>query len=63
LVKIVDSGGNLVKELGIASGGEAKWDVTNTAFKRVSSGVYFVLSSTDENGGSLSNVGKVLVIN
>lgn len=63
LVKIVDASGNLVKELGIAENGSVQWDVTNLAFKRVTSGVYFVLCSTDENGGNMANVGKVLVIN
>lgn len=62
IVKIVDASGNIVKELR-SEGGEAKWDVTNLSFNRVSSGVYFVMSSTGENGGNLSNVGKVLVIN
>lgn len=63
LVKIVDSRGNLVKELGHISGGEAKWDVTDMSFRRVGSGVYFILTSTDENSGKLANVGKILVVN
>ena len=63
LVKIVDSRGNLVKELGHVSGGEAKWDVTDMSFRRVGSGVYFILTSTDENSGKLANVGKILVVN
>lgn len=63
LVKIMDSRGNLVKELGHVSGGEVKWDVTDMSFRRVGSGVYFILTSTDENSGKLANVGKILVVN
>lgn len=63
VVKITDASGNIVKELIADGSGEARWDVTNLAFKRVSSGVYFILSSNGESGGSLANVGKVLVIN
>lgn len=63
LVKIVDASGNLIKELGVISDGEAKWDVTDTAFRRVSSGVYFILCSATEEGDNFSNVGKVLVVN
>lgn len=62
-IKIVDSRGNLVKELGQLSGGEIRWDVTDLSFRRVGSGVYFILSSTDENSGNLSNVGKILIVN
>lgn len=63
LVKIVDASGNLVKELGVVADGKGQWDVTNLAFKRVSSGVYFVLSSSADTNGTFANVGKVLVIN
>lgn len=63
LVKIANAGGHVVKELGLASGGEVKWDVTDLSFRRVNSGVYFILCSTDADSGSLANVGKVLVIN
>lgn len=63
LVKIANAGGHVVKELGFAAGGEAKWDVTDLSFRRVNSGVYFILCSTDADGGALANVGKVLVIN
>lgn len=62
LVKIVDASGNIVKELGPASG-DVQWNVTNHQFKRVSSGVYFVLASAGENESSFSTVGKILVIN
>lgn len=63
LVKIVDASGNLVKELGVVADGKGQWDVTNLAFKRVSSGVYFVLCSSADTDGTFANVGKVLVIN
>lgn len=62
LVKIIDASGNLVKELGLCSK-EARWDVTDVHFRRAGTGVYFVLSSTDENGGNFANVGKILVVN
>ncbi|MDE5868705.1 MAG: T9SS type A sorting domain-containing protein, partial [Muribaculaceae bacterium] len=42
LVKITDNAGNLIKELGFADGGSARWDVTNLNNKRVRSGVYYV---------------------
>ena len=63
LVKISDARGNLVKELGHAAGGEVKWDVTDLSFRRVGSGVYFILTSADENSGSVASVGKILVVN
>lgn len=63
LVKIVDSRGNLVKELGQMSGGELKWDVTDMSFRRVGSGVYFILSSGNEAMSNFANVGKILVVN
>jgi len=63
LVKIIDAGGNTVKELGLAEDGEVKWDVTNLNMKRVRSGVYYVLSSTGPDQSNKANVGKVLVVN
>lgn len=63
LVKIADSGGHVIKELGVTTGSEVQWDVTNTAYKRVNSGVYYILASpTSEDSGS-AIVGKVLVVN
>ncbi|MCH5222888.1 MAG: hypothetical protein J1E82_02515 [Muribaculaceae bacterium] len=62
LVKIVDSGGNLVKELGIVSGFDILWDISDTNFNRVSSGVYYILVSPSNESGSYSTVGKILVI-
>ena len=63
LVKIIDASGNLVKELGVVTGGKGRWDATNLAFKRVSSGVYFVLCSSADTNGTFASVGKVLVVN
>ncbi len=63
LVKIMDSGGNIVKELGLASDGLVQWDVTNMNLKRVPAGVYFVLSSSGPDSSGFANVGKVLVVN
>lgn len=63
LVKIVDAGGNLIKEVGFATGGEARWDVTNLNSKRVPGGVYYVLASGAPDGEGFSTVGKVLVVN
>lgn len=63
LVKIVDSAGNIVKELGNASGSEVLWDGTNHQFKRVSSGVYHILCSGEDGSGSFARRGKVLIVN
>ncbi len=63
IVKIVDSMGALVRELGPAEAGVVKWDATNMNYQRVGSGVYYVLSSSgpahEEN---LANVAKILII-
>ena len=63
VVKIADSAGNVIKELGRESGSEAKWDVTNMRFQRVASGVYYIMVSPGENSSSSAIVGKVLVVN
>lgn len=62
LVKIVDASGNIVKEFGPVSG-DVQWNVTNHQYKKVSSGVYFVLASSGENESSFATVGKILVVN
>lgn len=62
LVKIVDSSGNLVKELGRAETGSIQWDVNNLYSKRVNTGVYYILSSPASGSGE-SNVGKILIMN
>ncbi|MCM1290581.1 MAG: T9SS type A sorting domain-containing protein [Prevotella sp.] len=63
LVKIVDSAGNMVKELGHANGGSVQWDATNLDLKRVRSGVYYVMTSAQSGDSSSAKVGKILVIN
>lgn len=63
LVKIVDASGNLVREFVSESGGEVKWDVTNHQFRRVGSGVYFVLASGMDPDEGFSSVAKILVVN
>lgn len=63
LVKIVDNAGSLVRELGLAAGGEIRWNITDMRSKRVRSGVYYVLASAGPNGESWTNKGKILVIN
>lgn len=62
LVKIVDSAGNLVKELGRAENGVIQWDGTNHQQRRVRSGVYYIFTS-GTNGDSSSNSGKIVVVN
>ena len=62
LVKIADSAGNLVKELGRMEGFELKWDISDVNYRRVGSGVYYILVSPGDESGSFSKVGKILVI-
>ena len=61
-VKITDVAGNLVKDLGIMSGFEMLWDLSDTKFNRVKSGVYHIMISPGNENGSYSGVGKILVI-
>ncbi|MDE6683099.1 MAG: T9SS type A sorting domain-containing protein, partial [Muribaculaceae bacterium] len=63
LVKITDSAGNLVKELGFADDGTIRWDVTNLNNKRVRSGVYYVLASGGPESSGFSAATKILVVN
>ncbi len=63
IVKIADSAGNIVRELGPASGGRVQWDACGMDLNRVPSGVYFVLASSGPGGGSYSEATKILVIN
>ncbi|MCH5236944.1 MAG: hypothetical protein J1E95_04005 [Muribaculaceae bacterium] len=62
IVKIADSAGNLVKELGRMEGFELKWDISDVNYRRVGSGVYYILVSPGDESGSFSKVGKILVI-
>lgn len=61
-VKIVDSAGNLVKELGIVSGFDILWDLSDSKFNRVKSGIYHIMVSPSDETSSYSTVGKILVI-
>ncbi|MDE5903033.1 MAG: hypothetical protein K2H21_07425 [Muribaculaceae bacterium] len=63
LVKIADSRGTIVRELGRAEGGSIQWDLNNLQFRRVQTGVYYILASPTGDSGSESRVGKVLVMN
>ncbi|MDE5886911.1 MAG: T9SS type A sorting domain-containing protein [Muribaculaceae bacterium] len=63
LVKIVDAGGNMVKELGPVNGEKIEWDGTNLHFKKLNSGVYFILESSGDGTNNFSKVGKILMIN
>lgn len=63
IVKIADSHGHMVRELGFAANGLIRWDVADINHRRVGSGVYFVLASTGPDDQSLSKVAKILVVN
>ncbi|MDE6011110.1 MAG: T9SS type A sorting domain-containing protein [Muribaculaceae bacterium] len=63
LVKIVDTKGHLVRELGRAEGGSIQWDVNNLHYRRVQTGVYYILVSPGTDAGGESRVGKILVMN
>jgi hypothetical protein len=58
-VRITDLRGNLVASI-VSAGGTAVWDGKNRNNERVSTGVYFALSSDEE--GSSTCVSKILVI-
>lgn len=62
-VKICDSAGNIIREIGPAQGGSVQWDVCGFDLNRVESGVYFVLASSGPGNGNFSEATKVLVIN
>lgn len=63
LVKIVDAKGHLVRELGRAEGGSIQWDVNNLHYRRVQTGVYYILCSPGADAGGETRVGKILVMN
>ena len=62
LVKITDVAGNLVKDLGIMSGFEMLWDISDSNFNRVRSGVYHIMVSPANENSSYKGVGKILVV-
>lgn len=61
-VKITDVHGNLVKDLGIMTGFEMLWDISDSNFNRVKSGVYHIMISPSDESSSYSAVGKILVV-
>lgn len=61
-VKITDTNGRLVRELGTAVGGEIIWDLTNSSRKRVPGGIYYVLASNGEDQEAFSKMTKILVV-
>lgn len=62
LVKIADSAGAVVWQ-GRAEGGMLVWNVTNSAGKRVKTGVYYIFASPSHGDGSKGAVAKVMVVN
>ena len=58
-IKIVDSGGNLVRELQ-SNGGRATWDLRNGAGHYVASGIYYILISNETSKQGYA--GKFVVI-
>ena len=63
LVKITDSRGGLVKELGPARGGSVEWDVSGLNNTRVSTGVYYIMVSPGSSSGGQTQIQKILVLN
>jgi hypothetical protein len=61
LVKIADASGNVLYSTR-SNGGMATWDGCNNNGERVSTGVYFVLASQNENDNSSAVVTKIMVI-
>ena len=63
LVKITDSKGGLVKELGPARGGSVEWDVSGMNNRRVATGVYYIMVSPGSSGDGKAQIAKILVLN
>ncbi len=61
LVKIADAAGNVVFQTR-SEGGMAVWDGCNAGGERVSTGVYFVFASQNENDNASSVVTKIMVV-
>ena len=62
-VRITDIKGNLVKDLGVMTGFDMLWDVSDSNFNRVKSGVYHIMVSPSDETSSYSAVGKILIMN
>lgn len=58
-VKITDVNGNLVFER-VAEGGSIQWDTTAFGRYKVSSGVYFIMATT--NDGTETKIAKVMIV-
>lgn len=63
LVKITDSRGGIVKELGPAQGGSVEWDVSGLNNTRVATGVYYIMVSPGANSSGKTQIVKILVLN
>lgn len=61
-VKITDVAGNLVKDLGVMTGFEMLWDISDANYNRVRSGVYHIMVSPSDETSSYKAVGKILVV-
>jgi hypothetical protein len=61
LVKIADAAGNVVYQTR-SNGGMAVWDGCNGAGERVSTGVYFVFASQNENDNASAVITKIMVV-
>lgn len=61
-VKVTDAAGNMVKELGLASGDEITWDLTNLYNKRVPPGIYYILATNGPDDNAFAKVTKILII-
>ena len=61
LLKIVDAGGNVVKQLR-STGGMATWDCCGDNGNRVKTGVYYVMASQGDSSSKQSSVTKLVII-
>lgn len=61
LVKIADSAGNVFFQ-GKSEGGMLSWDGCDSSGNRVKTGVYYVFASNSNDGGNMSAVTKILVV-
>lgn len=62
VVKIADSAGNVVRDLGRTSGGAVEWDASGADGRRVASGVYHVLASSGPDDKAMGAVASILVM-
>lgn len=62
IVKIADAAGNVVVDLGKASGGAVEWDAAGPDGRRVASGVYHVLASSGPDDKAMGAVTSILVM-